>query len=216
MLIKVAIVEDNVTVREGLRYLISSSPGFECVRTWGSAEDALEEIAGLRPDVVLMDIRLPGMSGIECIIRAKQLIPSTQIVMLTIFEDDERVFQSLAAGATGFLLKNTDPTQIMAAIQDVHRGGSPMSSQIARRVVATFQRPTVPDPAFEMLSPREKEVLEYLAKGFLYKEIAQTLDISVETVRTHIRNLYEKLHVRTRMEAVNKALPKRTTSLITY
>jgi DNA-binding NarL/FixJ family response regulator len=210
MAIKVAIVEDNVTVRDGIRYLVNTSSGFECVRFWASAEKALEEVMEVKPDVVLMDIGLPGMSGIECISLVKQMLPACQILMLTVFEDDERVFQSLAAGATGYLLKNTHPGKIMAAIEDVHRGGSPMSSQIARRVVATFQQPVVSDPKVGTLSPREKEILEYLAKGYLYKEIAAALDISVDTVRTHIRNLYEKLHVRTRMEAVNKAMPKRT------
>jgi DNA-binding NarL/FixJ family response regulator len=210
MAIKVAIVEDNRTVRDGLKFLIGHSPGCECVRGWATAEEALEQVERVRPDVVLMDIGLPGMSGIDCITQIKKLLPKIQILMLTVFEDDDRVFQSLTAGASGYLLKKSDPTQVIAAIEDIHRGGSPMSSQIARRVVAFFQKPQSDHRQVDGLSPREQEILTLLAKGFLYKEIAESLGISVETVRTHIRNLYEKLHVRSRMEAVNKARQHRS------
>jgi DNA-binding NarL/FixJ family response regulator len=158
------------------------------------------------PDVVLMDIGLPGISGIECICTLKPIIPKTQIMMLTVFEDDQRIFQSLAAGATAYLVKKTPPAKLLEAITDLHAGGSPMSNQIARRLVGEFQKSKSHASETEGLSPRETEVLHLLAKGFLYKEIAAQLCISQQTVRTHLRNIYEKLQVRTRTEAVIKAL----------
>jgi DNA-binding NarL/FixJ family response regulator len=209
MPIKIAIVEDNRTVREGLGYLVGNAPGFECVGQWASAEEALVLLPSIKPDVVLMDIGLPGMSGIQCIARLKEILPATQVMMLTVFEDDDRVFQSLSAGATGYLLKKTHSAQIVEAITDLHRGGAPMSSQIARRVVEAFRKPGDSHSEVDALTPREKEILGHLAQGFLYKEIADMLSIRVDTVRTHIRNLYEKLQVRTRMQAVNKAMPNR-------
>ncbi|HOW65250.1 MAG TPA: response regulator transcription factor [Candidatus Paceibacterota bacterium] len=212
MSIKIAIVEDNRTVREGLAFLVGNSPGFECVGQWASGEEALDHAPKIKPNVVLMDIGLPGMSGIECITRLKEILPDTQVMMLTVFEDDDRVFQSLSAGATGYLLKKTHSAQILEAIADLHRGGAPMSSQIARRVVEAFKKSADPPSDVDALTPREKEILGYLANGFLYKEIAEMLGIRVDTVRTHIRNLYEKLQVRTRMQAVNKAMPNRPIS----
>lgn len=203
-LIRVAIVEDTAEVRDGLTYLVNASEGLTCVATCATAEDGLERLPDVLPDVVLMDIGLPGMSGIECIRLLKVELPRTQIMMLTVFEDDERIFQSLAAGATGYLIKNTAPVRLLESIRDLHAGGSPMSNQIARRLVREFQKDK---SACETsgLSPRENEILQLLSKGLLYKEIADKLSISRNTVRTHLRNIYEKLHVRTRTEAVMKA-----------
>jgi DNA-binding NarL/FixJ family response regulator len=178
------------------------------VAAYANAENALEELPDQEADVVLMDIGLPGMSGIECIRTLKSQHPQMQIMMLTVYEDDDKIFNSLKAGATGYILKKTPPAQLLQAIQDLHNGGSPMSPQIARKVVQTFQSMRAPSQAAEPLSKREQEILAYLAKGHLYKEIAATLHISVETVRTHLRNIYEKLHVRTRTEAVVKFLQK--------
>jgi DNA-binding NarL/FixJ family response regulator len=208
--IRVAIVEDQQEIREGLAYLINTSPGFRCVAALGSAELALETIPPLDPRVVLMDIELPGMSGIECIGRLKALLPATQIMMLTVFDDPARIFESLAAGASGYLTKKTPPARLLESIQDLASGGSPMSMPVARLVVDAFRKTISPPRAnpttpANNLSPRENEILALLAQGFLYKEIADQLQLSIHTVRTHIRNIYEKLHVRTRMEAVVKA-----------
>ncbi|MDP1676362.1 MAG: response regulator transcription factor [Bacteroidota bacterium] len=206
--ITVAIVEDLDDIRNGLSVLINGSEGFRCVGTFPNGVEALAAIPALLPDVVLMDIDMPKMNGIECIYRLKKKLPLLQIVMLTVFEDDEKIFQSLQAGASGYLLKKTQPAKLLESIEELHNGGSPMSSQIARKVVATFQQPTIVFNAALALSQREQEILSYLAKGFRYKEIADTLFISVETVRTHLRNIYEKLHVRSRTEAVLKYLNK--------
>ncbi len=206
--IEVAIVEDIDDIRNGLADFINSATGFRCVATYANAEAALEELPDLEPDVVLMDIGLPDMSGIECIRILKMQHPKLQIMMLTVYEDDDKIFNSLAAGATGYVLKKTPPAKLLEGIEELHNGGSPMSSQIARKVVQTFQHTQKPSQPTEDLSKREQEILSYLAKGHLYKEIAATLSISVETVRTHLRNIYEKLHVRTRTEAVLKFLQK--------
>lgn len=200
--IRVALVEDDPPVRAGLRLLINNSSTCVCVGDFGSAEEALAKMPTLAADAVLMDIQLPGLSGIECIRRLKKVVPKLQIMMLTVFEDHDRIFQSLAAGATGYLLKQTPPDKLIGAITELHRGGSPMSMQIARRVVETFQEPAPGAEAAVGLSGREKEIVAGLAKGYLYKEIAARLGISVETVRTHLHNIYEKLHVRSRTEAV--------------
>ncbi len=205
-MIKVTIVEDTDEIREGLAVLINGSDGFSCVGTYPSGEAALKGIPSSMPDVVLMDIGLPGMSGIECVHRIKSGYPKIQCMMLTVYEDDERIFDSLIAGASGYILKKTPPAKLLEAILDVHKGGSPMSSQIARKVVQTFQKDGISIQDTENLTRREEEILSYLAKGFRYKEIADTLFISIETVRTHIRNIYEKLHVRSRTEAVLKYL----------
>ena len=204
--IRLALVEDDRQVREGLAQLIAASPGYHCVAACPTAEDALSRLPALKPDVVLMDIGLPGMSGIDCIRELKRLEPATQIMMLTVFEDHDRIFQSLAAGASGYLLKQTPTAKLLEAITDLHHGGSPMSVQIARLVVETFQpqsRRTIEGPG-NQLSPREQQILHLLAQGHLYKEIADQLHLSVETVRTHIRNIYQKLHVHGRTEAINK------------
>lgn len=206
--IQVAIVEDIEDIREGLASFINSAEGFRCMATFACAEAALKELPDLAPDVVLMDIGLPGMSGIECIRILKAQDAAMQIMMLTIYEDDEKIYNSLAAGATGYILKKTPPAQLLEAIQDLHKGGSPMSPQIARKVVQAFQHMRTPAKETEALSKREQEILGYLAQGRLYKEIADKLSISVETVRTHLRNIYEKLHVRNRAEAMLKYLQK--------
>jgi len=206
MPITVAIVEDNKEIREGLSILINGSEGFQCVATYPTAEAALEGINGDEPDIILMDIQLPGMSGIECVKRLKIAKPSIQIMMQTIYEDDERIYNSLVAGASGYVLKKTPPSKLIESIQDLHNGGSPMSSQIARKVVQAFQKMGASSKDTENLSPREMEILSYLAKGYRYKEIADILFISIETVRTHLRNIYEKLQVRSRTEAVLKYL----------
>jgi RNA polymerase sigma factor (sigma-70 family) len=204
--ITVSIVEDDARVRESLAGLISRAPGFECVSHYSTGEEALAEIPKKKPEVVLMDINLPGMSGIDCVRKLKAAEPSCQIVMLTVYENTEQIFKALANGASGYLLKATPPEELLSAIQDVHRGGSPMTSHIARKVVQSFQQTPASSKATENLSPREQEVLELLAKGFLYKEIADQLHISFETVHTYIRRIYEKLQVRSRTEAVAKYL----------
>jgi DNA-binding NarL/FixJ family response regulator len=206
MPITVSIVEDNEQVRNTLARLINRAEGFQCVSVHANAEAALEALPRERPEVVLMDINLPGLNGVECVRRLKGLAPKIQVLMLTVYEDTENIFNALAAGATGYLLKRTSKDELLAAIKDVHAGGSPMTTHIARKVVQSFQRTaTSPQPA-EDLSPREQEVLDCLAKGFLYKEIAEKLGISYETVHTYIRRIYEKLQVRTRTEAVAKFL----------
>jgi len=211
-LIRVALVEDDHQVRAGLRLLIDHSKKCACVAAFGSAEEALARLPSLQADVVLMDIRLPGMSGIECIRELKLRQPKFQIMMLTVFEEHDRIFQSLTAGASGYLLKQTPPDKLLEAITELHRGGAPMSTQIARRVVEVFQQAAPGGDATAGLSPREKEIVALLAKGHLYKEIASQLGISVETVRTHIHNTYEKLHVRSRTEAVMKIYGRMTSA----
>lgn len=204
-MIIVAIVEDIREIREGLKLLIDGSDGFTCAQTYQTAEDALMALPLDPPDVVLMDIHLPGMNGIEAVRRLKDLCPRTQFLISTVYEDDTNLFESLKAGASGYLLKKTAPVKLLEAITEVYRGGSPMSSQIARKVIATFQEKTNPDG----LSPREREVLKALSRGLRYKEIASDMAISMETVRSHVRHIYEKLHVQSRVEALNKVYGQR-------
>jgi len=206
MEITVAIVEDNDKLRETLARALNRAKGLRCVSQYPNAEDALKTLPQVRPNVVLMDINLPGMNGVECVRQLKPLVPDTQIVMLTVYEDTDSIFNALKAGATGYLLKRTSQTELIQAIQAVHRGGSPMTTHIARKVVQTLQSAPAASQAAENLSPREQEVLDCLTKGFLYKEIAEKLGISYETVHTYIRRIYEKLQVRTRTEAVAKFL----------
>jgi DNA-binding NarL/FixJ family response regulator len=202
-MIAVAIVEDIKEIREGLRLLIDNSNDFLCKDVYESAEHALKGLSQSQPDVVLMDINLPGMNGIDCVRQLKQQYPDTQFIMSTIYEDDENIFESLKAGATGYLLKKTEPAKILEAIKEVYAGGSPMSSQIARKVIASFQpKPGIDD--VEILTPKEKEILKALSKGLRYKEIAFEMQISIETVRSHVRRIYEKLQVQSRTEALNK------------
>lgn len=205
--IKVAIVEDREEVRAGLAYLIDGSPGFDCVGAFDCAEDAISGMHELEVNVALMDIGLPGMNGIEAVRIIKEKWPHVQLMMLTVYEDDERMFKSLKAGATGYVLKKTPPAKLLQNIQSLHEGGSPMSSQIARRLVESFHQPEQkPATKEEELTPREEEILGLLAQGFRYKEIAEQLFISLDTVRTHIRHIYEKMHVRSRTEATIKYL----------
>ena len=206
MAITVSIVEDNHQLRGTLARVISRADGFQCLSHYASAEDALKALPGERPNVVLMDINLPGMTGVECVRHLKEVLPGTQVVMLTAYEDTENIFNSLAAGASGYLLKRTSSAELLAALREVNQGGSPMTAHIARKVVQSFQK-TGPSPqTTENLSQREQEVLDCLAQGFLYKEIAEKLGISYETVHTYIRRIYETLQVRTRTEAVAKFL----------
>jgi DNA-binding NarL/FixJ family response regulator len=203
MNIRVAIVEDDQEVRENLSLLIDAAPGFECVATCGSAEEALVSLVKILPEVVLMDINLPGKNGIECVMGLRTLLPDVQVIMLTIEADSDKVFESLKAGATGYLVKHVSPDEILQAVAEVHRGGAPMSSQIARKVVTTF-REFNPSRTSVELSPREEEVLGFLAKGLRTKEIARVLQISEGTINTHIRHIYDKLHVTSRAGAVAK------------
>ncbi|MEA3479361.1 MAG: response regulator transcription factor [Bacteroidota bacterium] len=206
--IRLAVVEDDHTVRDGLQMLIEGSPGFSCLATYSNGEDALASLPELKPDVILMDINLPGINGIECILSLKTLNLPMNFIMLTVFEDADAIFNSLAAGASGYLLKQTHPAKLLEAIQDVHRGGSPMSNEIARKVVESFQQAVAPTDTVIGLTQREEELLSYLAKGYLYKEIADLMYISIDTVRSHIRHIYEKLQVNTRTEATLKYLQK--------
>ncbi|HEY9173715.1 MAG TPA: response regulator transcription factor [Verrucomicrobiae bacterium] len=208
--LRVAIVDDDRRYRQSLAVLLDGTPGFQCVGAWASAEEALEQLPVCRPEVALIDIGLPRMSGIECAGRLRRLLPDTEIIIITVYEDTERILDSLRAGAAGYLAKQATPAEILDAIQDVHRGGSPMSSHIARRLIEVFRAMGPPPPQTESLSPREQEVLGLLAKGYRYREIAEALHISVLTVRTHLRHIYEKLHVRSCTEAVVKYLGGQT------
>ena len=204
--IRVLIVEDDDGVRESITELLGRAGKIQCVGLFGTAETALRQFPLLAPDVAMLDINLPRMSGIQCARQIKALRPETQILMLTIYDDSEQVFQALRAGASGYLLKRSSPDEIVQAIRDVHEGGSPMSRQIARKVVGFFQGLEKTEPSIETLTPREKEVLTQLARGLLYKEIADSLSISVETVHGHLHSIYRKLHVQSRTEAVVKYL----------
>jgi DNA-binding NarL/FixJ family response regulator len=206
--IKVIIVEDDPEMREGLERIIKSNASLECITTCSTGEEALEKIPAGLPDIVLMDIQLPGISGIECIRKLKPGLAFTQFMMCTVYEDSDKVFDSLCAGATGYLLKNSPPSKIAESIIDLYNGGSPMSSIIARKVIQAFRPASEPSKEMEKLTNREREMLDLLAKGYRYKEIADMLSISFETVRTHIHNIYEKLHVQSRTEALNKAFPR--------
>jgi len=205
-MITVAIVEDDSGIRRSLEWLLKSSKGFLCVAACPSAEEALLLLPKVQPQVILMDINLPNRSGIECTARIKELLPETQVVMITVYADTEKVFNALRAGASGYILKRATPEQILQAIREVHAGGVPMSSEIARKVLSTFREPA-PAPAEEQnLSRREQEILELLSQGCSNKEIADKLSISIETVTWHLRHIYSKLHVRSRTQAALKFL----------
>src|SRR5205823_2277962 len=206
MPIKVSIVEDNDRVRESLTSLIDGARGFRCAGAHRSAEAALRLIPEEKPDVVLMDIHLPRLSGIDCVRKFKVIAPDLLIIMLTAYEDDDLIFQALKAGANGYLIKQTPPSEILSAIQEVHEGGAPMSSNIARKVIQSFHQTEPGVLPAESLSPREREILDLLARGYMNKEIAESLSIAFQTVHTHVRNIYSKLHVRSRTEAVAKYL----------
>jgi len=205
MSITLAIVEDLDEVREGLKHFISLSPEFKVLDTYKTAEEAAFEIPKQKPEIVIMDISLPGMNGIECIRAIKNKVPGTQFMMFTVYENDEKVFEALKAGATGYLLKNTGMVQMIEALKELYNGGSPMSANIARKLVKVFHEQEKNTAAVEILSQRENEILQLLARGLLYKEIAEQLHISTNTVRQHIHKIYEKLHVQNRTEAINKA-----------
>lgn len=204
MSIRVAIVEDDDQVRENLAGLVGEAKGFECAATFASGELALEALPRRAFDVVLMDINLPGISGVECVRQLKALAPSTHVVMLTVYDDSDRIFQALQMGASGYLLKRSTAAEILHAIEDVHGGGAPMSSYIARKVVQSFRRQGPSDKPAENLSKRETDVLEYVSRGYTNKEIADALGLSAETVRGYLKTIYSKLHVRSRTEAAMK------------
>jgi DNA-binding NarL/FixJ family response regulator len=213
MPISVSIVEDNDRLRGTLAKVIGRAEGFRFISDYGSAEDALADLPKAKPDVVLMDINLPGMNGVECVRKLKPLLPQTQVMMLTVYEDTENIFNALASGASGYMLKRTPTKELLEAIREMQRGGSPMTTHIARLVVQSFQKPaaapaTASGGEKSELSEREQQVLDLLVQGLIYKEIAEKLQISYETVHTYIRRIYEKLQVRTRTEAVAKFLQK--------
>jgi len=200
--IKVSIIEDDACVRQILTRWISKAEGFTFVSGYGNGQSALAHLPKDAPDVVLVDINLAGQSGINCVQTLRPEMPGTQFIMLTVYEDSDHIFNALAAGATGYLLKRTPAEELIASIRQVYEGGSPMSSCIARKVVQAFQPTRTEEPQVEGLSPREWEVLGLLARGFVYKEIAESLTISISTVNTHVHRIYEKLHVRSRSQAI--------------
>lgn len=207
--ITVCIVDDNSDLRNALEEIIEMSEGYKCLCTIGTAEEAVRQIPIIKPDVVLMDINLGGTeSGIDCVKVLKSQVPATNFMMCTVYEEDEKIFEALSAGASGYILKKTAPSRLLDAIRELYQGGAPMSSQIARKVVAAFQNKSAAaatgNVELDELSNREKEILEQLSKGLMYKEIAAELFISPETVRKHVYHIYEKLHVTNRIEAVNK------------
>lgn len=207
--IRVAVVEDDSEIRQLMRNMLMRAEHLQVVGTYPDADAYLADLERITPDVVLMDIGLPGMNGIECVRQAKPYQPATQYLMSTVFESPAYIHQALCAGATGYLIKNAEPEEIIAAIHDIHGGGSPMSPPIARLVVASFQQQAQQNIQDHLLTEREKTVLDQLANGLMYKEIAAKAGISTETVRKHVRNIYEKLQVSSRMEAVRKVYPRR-------
>ncbi|MGN6555160.1 MAG: response regulator [Verrucomicrobiota bacterium] len=206
MNIRIAVVEDDKALRNAIKEWIASDKRLKIVSEHGNAEEAVEQLPAKAPDVVLSDINLPGISGIECVRQLKARMPKTQFLMLTVYDDAERIFQALAAGATGYLVKRASRQELLTAIVDIHRGESPMSSGIARKIVKSFQRSEPAASAADKLAPRERQVLELLAQGHLYKEIADQLQLSVPTVNCYIRSIYEKLQVHSRAQAVAKFL----------
>jgi DNA-binding NarL/FixJ family response regulator len=205
MTITIAIVEDLDEVREGLNQFIELDPAFKVIKSFSNGEEAAETLPLIKPDIVVMDINLPGMSGIDCIRKVKPQCPSIQFMMFTVYENDEKVFEALKAGATSYLLKKTDPATIVESLKELYNGGSPMSANIARKLVSSFYHENEILPAGPArLSVRESEIVQLLSQGLLYKEIAENLHISTGTVRQHIHKIYEKLHVQNRTEAINK------------
>jgi DNA-binding NarL/FixJ family response regulator len=202
MSIQVAIVEDDARVRRTLADIIRRATDCECTSEYATAEAAISGVPLRPPQVILMDIDLPGMNGVECVRRLADKVPQTQILMLTVYKDTDSIFEALAAGAVGYLVKPVRAAQLLAAIRDVYGGGAPMTSSIARKVVQMFRQGRPSPHEVENLSPREQEVLDYLAQGFLYKEIADRIGVSYATIRTHIERIYHKLHVRSRSQAV--------------
>lgn len=205
MPIKIVLVEDDADVLASMAQILERAPDCDCVGTFASGEDALREIPKLAPQVVLMDINLPGMDGVECVRQLARLVPGTSFLMLTVHEDPDSIFNSLAAGAAGYLLKPVRAVELLAAVKDVFAGGAPMTSNIARKVVQSFKR-VAPKTSAQNLTPRETEVLDYLVKGYSYKEVAEAISISYGTVHTHIERIYKKLHVQSRAQAVARYL----------
>lgn len=208
MSISIAIVEDLDEVREGLRDYISAIPDFTLLDTFKNAEEALYYLPKLQPDIVIMDINLPGISGIECIRELKSKLRTTQFMMFTVYDTDEKVFEALKAGASGYLLKNTSLSQLPEALKELYNGGAPMSSSIARKLVTAFREKEGNAESVEVLTRRENDILQLLAKGLLYKEISASLQIATNTVKQHIHKIYQKLHVQNRTEAINKVFRK--------
>lgn len=207
-MIKIAIVEDSKTTREGLKAIVGLSSEYWCVGVYETAEDALRYLPRLAPQIVLMDIQLPSMSGIECASLLKRVLPEVMVIMVTVYEDPDRIFSALRAGASGYILKRSRPEQVLAAIKEVQGGGVPMSAEIARKVIQHFRDQSSSAAEVDNLSTREKEVLELVAHGFSNREIADRLYISIDTVRWHLKHIYAKLHVRSRTEAALKYRPQ--------
>ena len=206
MPISVCIVEDDEGLRESIAGFIDDTDDFKCLGAFPSGEEALKKIPALNPSVVLMDINLPGMNGIQCVKKLKEITPGIQTMMLTVYDTNDQIFEALAAGASGYLLKSTPPEKLLDAVRDMQEGGSPMSSHIARKVVQAFQPTARTTPLIEHLAPREQEVLVLLTKGYAYKQIAAHMELNIGTVNTYIRRIYEKLHVNCRTDAVVKYL----------
>ena len=206
MAIRVSLVEDDAELRATIRDFVMTAQGLEFVSGYGSAEEAIAKLPGDRPDVVVMDIRLPGLSGIECVEALRRVVPQVKVLMLTVFEDGDQLFQAIAAGASGYLLKSTDPKRLLASIHEVHAGGSPISSSVARKMVDYFRMTRPLAPVAGTLSEREEATLKLLAEGLMYKEIAERLGVSMASVRTYLHRVYEKLHVSNRTEAIMRYL----------
>jgi DNA-binding NarL/FixJ family response regulator len=202
--IKVCIVEDNTDMRQSVEQVLNNAPGMQCISTYACAEDAVKALPACKPDVALVDIHLPGMNGIECVNKLKAQLPNLQVLMLTRYEQSDMIFDSIRAGASGYLLKRTPAAELVQAVEQVHLGGAPMTMQVARKVINYFQQIQKPSSDVEKLTVREQEVLALLAKGYLYKQIAASLEISINTLRVHVRAIYDKLHVHSRTEATVK------------
>ncbi len=206
-MIKVAIVEDNRTTREGLETIVNLSPDFHCVCTCSTAEEALKVLPKQGPELVLMDIQLPNMSGVDCVARLKELLPSVKAVMVTVYEDPDRIFRALRAGASGYLLKRSTPEEVLNAMREVQQGGGAMSGEIARKVIGYFREQTTAQAQVYELTPREHEILELVVNGLSNKEISDRLSVTVDAVRWHLKHIYQKLHVHSRTEAALKFRP---------
>lgn len=203
-MVTICIIEDIADIRNGLQTIIEADSRFKLAGSFTNAEDAINNLLQICPDIVLTDINLPGKSGIDCVQEVKPLCPGIQFIMFTIYEDNDQVFEALKAGASGYILKNTSPEKIIESLMELQEGGSPMSPKIARKVLNTFRTPAVDNSVYDLISKREQEVLELLSKGFLYKEIADSLNISLSTVKRHLNHIYAKLQVQNKVEAVNK------------
>ena len=206
-MITVCIVEDIEDIRNGLAAIINMTEGFTVLQTFSNAENALQHLSSLQPDIAIMDINLPGMSGIECIRRVHEKNRSIQFMMFTIYENSDTVFEALQAGATGYILKNSSPAKIIESLREMHTGGSPMNAEIAKKLVTRFQKQTLPQNEYN-LTPKEQKILELMSKGYLYKETAAELKNTINTIKQHIRHIYEKLHVQNKVEAINKVYVK--------